>query len=63
MKKLVKIVDPPSGWMYGFPRIMDHDPTKETVQEWFLRHGYPQKLIDKGMLEWCRSWFVEEESK
>lgn len=57
------IVDPPSGWMYGFPKEFTFQSnTKNTrayegeLHEWFLEQGYPQKLIDQGMLNHCRYW-------
>lgn len=49
------IVDPPEGWKYGFPRPYTKRPD-ESEEEWFLRKGYPQKLIDLGMLRHCRFW-------
>lgn len=48
------IVDPPTGWKYGFPKPLDHDPKVETFEAWMLRNGYPQELIDQGMLKYCR---------
>ena len=51
----VMIVDPPSGWMYGFPR--PYNPKKnESDEKWFARMGYPQRLIVDGMLEHLRWW-------
>ena len=54
-------VDPPEGWMYGFPKnvneayhLMGVDKT-----QWFLDNGYPQNLINKGMLKYSRSGLVE----
>ena len=52
----VLIVDPPEGWMYGFPKINDWKSEEETREEWFLRNGYPQRLINQGMLKYCRFW-------
>lgn len=57
---MVMIVDPPSGWQYGFPRPYDIKDS-ETNEEWFLSKGYPQHLIDQGMLKHCRWWGWEEE--
>lgn len=59
------IVDPPEGWKYEFPRRFTfkksaEDITEEQYQQefeqWFLDHGYPNELIQKGMLQWCRYW-------
>ena len=53
--EVVMIVDPPSGWMYGFPR--PYNPKKnESDEKWFARMGYPQRLIDRGMLAHLRWW-------
>lgn len=41
-------VDPPSGWMYGFPRL--YDPQKDgPLREWMVANGYPKALADKGL--------------
>jgi len=55
------IVDPPSGWRYGFPKEMPQGMTIEEENQWFLENGYPQKLIDDGMLKYCRMWYSEDE--
>lgn len=56
------VVDPPSGWKYGFPRVYDRpDNAEETIEEWYIRHGYPKSEIDWGALNHVRSWFVDEE--
>jgi hypothetical protein len=33
------IVDPPSGWLYGFPALLDLE--KETYTDLLVRKGYP----------------------
>ena len=55
------IIDPPEGWRYGFPKSFTKRPD-QTEEEWFLENGYPQKLIDQGMLKYCRVWNEPEES-
>jgi hypothetical protein len=55
------IIDPPSGWKYGFPKPYDKEEN-ETSEEWFIRNGYPKELIDQGMLNYCRSWGIENEN-
>jgi hypothetical protein len=59
MKRKVLMIDPPSGWKYGFPKELTVDGT-QTVTEWLVDNGYPQALIDQfgGNLP-CRHW--EEE--
>lgn len=38
------LVDPPSGWKYGFPKPWDGEPG-ETVDSWLERRGYPEREI------------------
>ena len=38
------MIDPPSGWRYGFPKVIPEDVT-DTIQ-WLLDNGYPQHEID-----------------
>ena len=60
-KKKVMMIDPPSGWLYGFPKILP-DPKPESMHEWLVGNGYPQEEIDK-MKEYfyCRYWETELE--
>ena len=39
------IIDPPSGWLYGFPKEIPKDRLKD-VTEWLIEQGYPKKTID-----------------
>jgi len=54
-ENLVKIVDPPSGWMYGFPAV-----AKEDYRQQLLDAGYPEKEIETAM-KYTRSWYVDKE--
>lgn len=59
----VMIIDPPSGWKYGFPKPIPMNilfSDDETLKEWFLLNGYPQTLIDQGCLKHYRYWFSNE---
>lgn len=48
------LIDPPSGWRYGFPRV--YDAKKDGTMEEFLLHmGYPERDI-KFALQYMRSW-------
>lgn len=51
----ITIIDPPSGWKYGFPRPYDIK-VDQTLEEWLIENGYPQSLIDQGMTRHCRYW-------
>ena len=57
MKKMTKVhmIDPPSGWRYGFPKVIPEGVT-DTIQ-WLLDNGYPQHEIDNcGDHFHCRHW-------
>jgi hypothetical protein len=56
-------VVPPEGSRYGFPRAfsfkasgpgISKSKAKSEFAAWFRAHGYPQKLMDEGMLDHCR---------
>jgi hypothetical protein len=58
MKNKVKMIDPPSGWKYGFPKVLPDDVTDNL--KWLVENGYPQSEIDfLGDSFYCRHW--EEE--
>ena len=60
-KKTVTIIDPPSGWRYGFPKPLP-DPAPENIHEWLVSEGYPQSEIDAcGKHFYCRYWEHEDE--
>ena len=49
------MVDPPSGWKYGFPKAKPDDVTD--IIAWLLSEGYPQSEIDKlGSDFFVRTW-------
>ena len=49
------MIDPPSGWKYGFPKAKPDDAT-DTIA-WLLSEGYPQSEIDKlGSSFYIRGW-------
>lgn len=51
--------DPPSGWMYGFPRPYNPLP-KEVLSDTLMRDGYPAKDAEFGAKH-CRFFGSEEE--
>ena len=58
-KKTVLMIDPPSGWKYGFPMPLP-DPRPESTTAWLVEQGYPQAEIDlMGQYFYCRYWEVE----
>ncbi len=42
---MAKMIDPPSGWRYGFPKEYDN-PDNLPMYEWLVANGYPQEEID-----------------
>lgn len=38
-------VDPPNGWMYGFPKFMENP--EQNMNKWLLENGYPKYMIDQ----------------
>jgi len=49
------MIDPPSGWKYGFPKAKPDDVTN--IIAWLLSEGYPQSEIDKlGCSFFIRTW-------
>ena len=52
------MIDPPSGWRYGFPKPFPEGV--EDVKKWLVENGYPQQEIDAlGEHFYYRHW--EEE--
>ena len=50
------IIDPPSGWKYGFPKPIPEDRRYDSLT-WLVEQGYPQHLIDDlGEHFYCRYW-------
>ncbi len=53
------MIDPPSGWKYGFPKPIP-DEIKD-VRPWLIENGYPQSLIDElGEHFYCRYWEIDQ---
>ena len=56
----VKMIDPPSGWKYGFPKRIPEDIID--VNKWLIENGYPETQIsDFGDSFYCRFWIQELE--
>jgi hypothetical protein len=44
LKDMDRWIDPPSGWMYGFPKFLPrelHDATDDQLIDWLVSEGYP----------------------
>jgi len=50
-----KMVDPPGGWKYGFPKEMPVEV--EDINQWLIDNGYPKEEIEKmGDVFFLRMW-------
>jgi hypothetical protein len=60
---MTTIIDPPSGWKYGFPKPIPED-RKNDILVWLVEQGYPQSEIDNlGDYFHYRSWKEDEQIK
>jgi hypothetical protein len=57
----VKVMDPPKGWRYGFPRVMPSEiiGDADKIKQWLLSWKYPESELDIA-LTYSRYWFIEE---
>ncbi len=51
----MRLVDPPNGWMYGFPAVLQEDYEKQLRDA-----GYPEKDMELAMRH-SRFIFIDEE--
>lgn len=54
--------DPPSGWRYGFPKLIPPNTakTQKSLHNWLVKNGYPRKEIKSyGDRFYCRFWYHE----
>ncbi len=57
------IIDPPSGWLYGFPKPIPENRRKDSIA-WLIEQGYPKGLIDSfGEHFYCKYWEEPENKK
>lgn len=49
------LIDPPSGWKYGFPKFLPNNWKENDfdLRNWLIENGYPEKEVDSGM-DHCR---------
>lgn len=52
-------IDPPSGWMYGFPRLFNPEHG-QSLKEWLEQTNYPKRDIDLA-IKYSR--FIQMENK
>jgi len=57
-----RMIDPPSGWLYGFPKEIPLFVTD--TRAWLVANGYPQKEIDAcGEYFYVRMWTENDNDK
>lgn len=57
-----KMIDPPSGWKYGFPKEIPVD-VKDT-RKWLIENGYPESEIEAlGDYFFVRGWYEGEDDE
>lgn len=39
-----KMIDPPTGWLYGFPKVYNPEEG-ENLTDFLIRHHYPEKDV------------------
>lgn len=50
------MVDPPSGWKYGFPKEFDSEKDGD-MMSWIVNEGYPKDELEKlGEHFYLRCW-------
>lgn len=54
------MVDPPSGWMYGFPALWDKS-VHTTLEEFLRTKKYPEKDIEFAC-SYCRMWLPHDDA-
>lgn len=56
------MIDPPSGWKYGFPKAMPVD--EKDLMKWIVDNGYPQEEIDKlGDAFYYSKWYKADKQQ
>lgn len=58
-RSLMRWVDPPEGWRYGFPKIY-HPINDGDLIPWILKCGYPEAVMKSyGDYFYIRQWNVD----
>lgn len=61
LKNATKVwVDPPSGWLYGFPKIWNKQD--KYLEDLLRESNYPEKDIPFAV-SYMRMWLVDEDNK
>lgn len=55
----ITIVDPPSGWQFGFPKVVPQEILDSgEIYDWIIEQGYPEEK--RNLLQYTRMWEAEE---
>lgn len=57
------MIDPPSGWLYGFPKPIPEGYIKNEslMRIWLQNQGYPVTLMDSA-LKYSRYWETKDDT-
>lgn len=59
----MRMIDPPEGWRFGFPKPIPDDV--EDIDMWLIFNGYPNTLVIKWAKQFshvpCRFWEIPDE--
>lgn len=59
----VLMIDPPSGWLYGFPKPVHEEyhtlGSDFNLGRWLVSEGYPEKDVELA-LEYSRYWETDD---
>jgi hypothetical protein len=60
---MIKVIDPPSGWKYGFPKVLpEHIKGAESLSKWLVDNDYPQEEVEFA-LKHSRYWVIKSNEK
>ena len=60
MSNKILMIDPPSGWKYGFPKPYTK-PKKMSLVEWLIKQGYPKEEAEFAS-KYSRYWEIDDNS-
>ena len=43
------LINPPNGWLYGYPKRVKENITKAEIKEMLIRSKYPRGQIDSAL--------------
>ncbi|MBB4100449.1 hypothetical protein [Sphingomonas kyeonggiensis] len=57
----MRLIDPPNGWRYGFPKQFDPEPGQH-IDDWLQNNGYLRSEIDvwEGKGVPCQVWEADQ---